>query len=90
VDGRKCYFEIPVNVTSVSNADGKQIWAAIIIDGKTRDEITPHAIPLSAGNHTVTVQKKGYTVSPVERVVKVEPTLLPPSAIPATFKLIKN
>ena len=90
VDGRKCYFEVPVNVTSVSEADGKQIWAAIIIDGVTREEITPHAIPLSAGRHTVTVQKKGYTASPAERIVNIDPTLLVPTAIPAPFKLIKK
>jgi hypothetical protein len=36
------------------------------------------------------VQKKGYTASPGERIVNIEPMLVVPSAIPAAFKLIKN
>ena len=87
-DGRKCYFQAPVNVTTV--AAGKGTWASIVIDGKTRDEITPHAIPLPAGRHTVTVEKKGYTASPSQRVVNIEPTFTVPTAIPAPFDLIKK
>lgn len=87
-DGRKCYFQAPVNVTTV--AGGKGTWASIVIDGKAREEITPKAIPLPAGRHTVTVEKKGYTVSPAQRVVTIEPTFTVPVAIPAPFELIKK
>ena len=87
-DGRKCYFQVPVNVISVLN--GTQTWANIIIDGVMRDEVTAASIPLSAGRHTVTVQKKGYTADPPQKVVDIEPTLTKPSEIKAPFKLIKK
>jgi hypothetical protein len=88
-DGRKCYFLIPVNVTSVLN--GKQTWANIVIDGAMREEVTANAIPLPAGKHTISVQKKGYTASPPLRVVTVpSPSLVKPDAIPAPFELIKQ
>ncbi|HEX7574161.1 MAG TPA: serine/threonine-protein kinase [Bacteroidota bacterium] len=88
MDGRKCYFQVPVNVISVLN--GTQTWANIIIDGVMREEVTAASIPLSAGRHTVTVQKKGYTADPPQKVVEIEPTLTKPSEIKAPFKLIKK
>jgi hypothetical protein len=87
-DGRKCYFQVPVNVISVLN--GTQTWANIIIDGIMREEVTAASIPLSAGRHTVTVKKSGFTVDPPQKVVEIEPTLTKPSEIKAPFKLIKK
>ena len=88
VEGRKCYFQVPVNVTSVLN--GKGTWAYVVVDGVTREETTPKEIPLSAGRHLVSVQKSGFTASPVQRIVTIEPSLTKPSAIPAQFELIKK
>jgi hypothetical protein len=88
LDERKCYFQVPVNVISVLN--GTQAWANIVIDGVMREEVTAASIPLSAGRHTVTVQKKGYTADPPQKVVEIEPTLTKPSEIKAPFKLIKK
>jgi hypothetical protein len=89
VDGRKCYFQVPVNVTTVSA--GKGTWAYIIVDGVRRgDETTPKAIPLPAGRHSVTVQKNGYTAAPGQIIVTIEPTMTMPSEIKAPFELIKK
>jgi serine/threonine protein kinase len=86
-DGRKCYFQVPVNVTTGSS----KIWAYIVIDGaKHEDLTTPQTVLLSAGRHTVTVEKKGYAPSPVQRVVNIEPSLTLPPAIHAPFDLIKK
>jgi hypothetical protein len=87
-DGRKCYFQVPVNVVT---GDGRN-WGYIVIDGVMLGEeiTTPRTIPLSAGRHTVTVQKKGYTADPPHLVVNIEPMLTKPSEIKAPFKLIKK
>jgi serine/threonine protein kinase len=86
-DGRKCYFQVPVNVTTGSS----KLWAYIVIDGvKHEDIMTPKTIPLSPGKHTVTVEKNGYTPNPSQRIVTIEPTFTLPSAIPAPFELIKK
>ncbi|HTY59986.1 MAG TPA: serine/threonine-protein kinase [Bacteroidota bacterium] len=87
-DGRKCYFQANVNVTSLLN--GKGTWAYIVVDGVTGTETTPKEIPLSVGRHTVSVQKNGYTPRPGERTIAIEPKFVKPDAIPAQFDLIKR
>jgi len=88
VDGRRCYFQGPVNVTSIYN--GQSTWASIMVDGVTREEVTPKEIPLAAGRHRIAVQKSGYTSSPGYREVDIEPSLVRPTAIPAKFELKKK
>jgi thiol-disulfide isomerase/thioredoxin len=38
--------------------------AAVIVDGSDTGGVTPAVVVLSAGSHTVTVEKSGYTVEP--------------------------
>ncbi|HUI11628.1 MAG TPA: serine/threonine-protein kinase [Bacteroidota bacterium] len=87
-DGRKCYFQGSVNITSVYN--GTTTWASIVVDGATRDETTPKEIMLPAGTHTIAVQKNGYSCTPAARDVTIPVSLLKVPAIPAKFELKKK
>jgi hypothetical protein len=84
-DGRKCWFRAPVNVAC------RPGWAYIVIDGVTTELTTPNAVPLTAGKHTISVEKKGYAASPPRYIVNIDvPRLTKPDAIPAPFELIKK
>ncbi len=85
MDGRKCWFRAPVNVAC------RPGWAYIVIDGVTTELTTPNAVQLTAGKHTISVEKKGYAPSPPRYEVNIDvPTLIKPAAIPAPFELIKK
>ena len=87
-DGRKCYFQGVVNITSVYN--NATTWASIVVDGVTRDETTPKEIMLPAGSHVISVQKNGYTCTPPSRQVNIQASLVKPTPIGAQFELKKK
>ncbi|HTO94046.1 MAG TPA: hypothetical protein VMM80_06720, partial [Bacteroidota bacterium] len=87
-DGRKCYFQGVVNVTSILNK--QSVWASIVVDGVTREEVTPKAIPLPAGKHRIAVVRGGYASSPEYFAVDIAPSLVQPTEIPAKFELRKK
>ena len=85
VDGRKCWFRAPVNVAC------RPGWAYVVIDGVTTELTTPNAVQLTAGKHTISVEKKGFAPSPPRYDVNIDvPTLTKPPAIPAPFEMIKK
>ena len=63
------------------------INAQIIIDGKLSGKYTPKLIKIRTGNHSISVQKKGYNLVVKEKTLLIESNI---KDEPIHFNLIKN
>ncbi len=75
-------FNAEYTVTVISSP----LNAEIIVDGKSTNRYTPSQIKLRPGNHTISVQKSGYTPTegPKEIILESEPSS------PISFELQQN
>jgi len=66
-------FNDQVNVRIAAfDAEGKPIWAEIIVDNESTGELTPKEIPVRIGQRTIAAKKDGYILVSGERKLMLD------------------